>query len=132
MKRESRNRRKFSFIHSISVLNSIRRGPIKHQRAGFVQNLARKSCKMDMVFHNTFGLGRHSLNHHNQLCVEKIASGKRKSSSNCSVDKHERYATVDGDNAEVQISAEVCNDKTNKHEKKTIEGSETRAENSVE
>ena len=51
MKRESRNRRKFSFVHSISVLNNIRRGPRMHQRVGFAQNLARKSCKMDMVLH---------------------------------------------------------------------------------
>ena len=55
-----------------------------------------------MVFHNTFGLERHSLNHHDQPCVEKAASGNRKSSSNYSVNKHEKYATVDGDNAEGQ------------------------------
>ena len=62
---------------------------------------------------------------------KKVASGKLKSSSNYSVDEHEKYATVDGDNAEVQIAAEVYNDNVNVHGKELIEGSKTRAENSV-
>ena len=38
---------------------------------------------------------------------------------------------MDGDNAEVQIIAEIYNDKNNTHEKKTIEGSGTKTGNSV-
>ena len=84
-----------------------------------------------MVFHNTVRVGWNSLDHHDQLCVKKVAVRKQNSPSHPSIDKQRKDATGDGDNAEIQIVTETYNAKNDTHEQKTIERNGTKNGNSA-
>ena len=124
IKRKPRDRQGRDPSHSISMLVSIRRKP----RAGLAQNLARRSCKMDTIFHNNFGVGCHSLRHRNLPYMKKVALGKQRSSSHQSINRQRKDITEDDENAKIQITCTVKNDT---FEKKTSEGNEAKTGNSA-
>ena len=92
------------------------------------RNLARKSCKMDMIFYNNFGIGCHSFRHRNLPYMKKVALGKQRSSSHQSINRQRKDITEDDENAKIQITCTVKNDT---FEKKTSEGNEAKTGNSA-